>query len=180
MSDPSDNTVCDHCGDPLRYEDSYSIGDSEVCSECYDDTTCDCAVCGERFHKRDSGLVVMLLQAVGDVASGIYLVRRWPFFVQPMIGSGSIWNDALHRIADLPERIRAEDDCPGQWICLACAKPYEKQRPPELVTELASPLREDLRLLRYRTLFGTVHTYMGQRCMVGEPLVGKIDDGETT
>lgn len=149
MTDPK-TIECDHCGVELSDDDSFGLEDETVCDECYDEGTFECCMCHQRWPDSDSGLVVMMTDHIDstDLPTGVYLVKQWPFFSQPMIGMGHTYEGALQRVADLPPSIAKQEWwTPGQYLCIDCSAPYEKIR-----TEPIEPIYTCLIALRERAL----------------------------
>ena len=140
---------CSQCGSGVDYEEAMDLAGESVCAECYDESMAECCVCREKFPDADSGLVVMMTEDGHGIPKGVYLVRRWPFFSQPLVGSGYTHDDALLRAADLPAKVAecTEWWTPGQDVCIACAAPYESKR-----TEPIGKFYTDLSALHDRAI----------------------------
>lgn len=126
-----DSRYCWRCGETYTDDETANPLHDEhgdpVCDECHDDIFrfC-CALCENMDDKASdadgeffdgSHFFVLREDADDDHGAGIYGVLRRPFYMGPLIGSGSFLTGHVVRLRGLPEGLH---DGPSGYICNEC------------------------------------------------------------
>jgi hypothetical protein len=116
-----------HGPTPAPFEDAIDgeVFWCEVCKDYFpdedDEGITDCCCCSEQHHMHDGDLIVVADEdRAGIDDAGVYRPTRRPFFTVGLIGSGYLHEDALVRVADLPDDVRMDGYAAGS-LCQDCA-----------------------------------------------------------
>lgn len=119
--------ICDRNGCTLAGEELESpmrIDGEVVCDKCYDDwrdyNSTTCPLCCESYLEDDlSDCFILVDSEYGE--PGLYRVLAWPFYRQGLIGSATIYPDAVTRIGSIMPDVAYEMEMgAAAFVCKEC------------------------------------------------------------
>lgn len=122
---------CTWCGEPLTPEElahPCKAAGAPICCHCeMDHFWFTCSLCEIQAPKDEEGKIGLCIVVTekGVATPGVYRVRRWPIFGQPMIGAGHLYEEAVEWVAPLPNPKTIDTQgAPCGYVCAACSEKF--------------------------------------------------------
>lgn len=125
----SDIVRCDYCErelDGAEIESPY-CDDHMLCDECWEevreDYEFDCPCCFSPAPKSEMGelgSLFVLFEQVGRTPPGLYAILEHPFYVQPLVGRATIWEECVQRLGGVPDEADGYDG--AAYLCRDCSR----------------------------------------------------------